>query len=477
MDTDRLTKAVQENLIVLLCYSDEHFAFIRNVVDADLFEGVYFEIARRVYGFIDDYKKPPKDHVADLFDDILEGDDEDKRQVFVQVLSYIHSSHDKVNVDYTLSRLRTYIRAQRLKKGIMGAAQILQRDEESALDEAEQFLQRHLKTVSDVFDPGLRADDLSRGLRFLEKQEECFPTNIDALDIRGLGPVRKGLHLLIAGAKAGKSFWLCHLAKSAVVRRYKVLYVTLELSEEYVAQRIYQSFLGIPKRAGVYTVPKFVLSEEGTLDDIEFVNVDRKVGLNSDGIETYIANRSKKIRRFLRNLIIKEFPGALTVRQLDGYLEGLEKNEKFVPDLILLDYPDLMITKSRDYRHELGAIYKDLRGLAAERNLAIAAVTQSNREGVRHRKVREYNVSEDFSKIATADCVLTLSKTEEEEALGLGRLFVAAGRTDEGKFEILISQCYPLSQFLIDSYYLDFSSGEVYKEVIEREKHKVKDVV
>ena len=166
----------------------------------------------------------------------------------------------------------------------------------------------------------------------------------------------------------------------------------------------------------------------------------------------------KKIKTKMKNLRgldrlkIKAFPtGSLTVSALKAYLDALERTQKFIPDCIIMDYPDLMKIASRDYRLELGNIYKDLRGLAVERNCAMVTATQANREGADSKLVTDVHVAEDWSKIAISDCVFTYSQTLDERRLGLARLFVSNARNEEDKFGVLLSQQYNTGQFVIDS--------------------------
>jgi hypothetical protein len=156
--------------------------------------------------------------------------------------------------------------------------------------------------------------------------------------------------------------------------------------------------------------------------------------------------------RLLDNIIIKEFPsGHLTVLQLRVYLDNLETSEKFVPDLLIVDYPDLLKLDKDNYRLDLDEAFKELRGLAVSRNIALAAVSQSHRSAAKAKQVGVENVAEAYSKIAHSDVVLTYTQTPAENKLGLARLHVAAGRNDKDKFTVVISQAYNTGQFIVDS--------------------------
>jgi replicative DNA helicase len=167
-----------------------------------------------------------------------------------------------------------------------------------------------------------------------------------------------------------------------------------------------------------------------------------------------LAARLRKLRTRAR-FLIKEFPtSTLSVAGLNAYLDSLAKVHRFVPDVLLIDYPDLMAVDSRNLRTDLGVIYKQIRGVAVKRNLALATVTQGTRQSTQSRVVSENMVAEDFSKVATADTILTYSQTPEEKKLGLARIMVANARDAEDKYIVLVSQNYATGQFCIDSAFM-----------------------
>ena len=178
-----------------------------------------------------------------------------------------------------------------------------------------------------------------------------------------------------------------------------------------------------------------------------------KIAFDHSDVRDKLTDRMQRIPR-LNRLVVKEFPtGSLTIRALHTYLDLLADTHGFAPDLLLLDYADLMkFTDSyRDFRLSLGNLYKELRGLAAERSIAVATVTQASRSASKSGKVGAEDVAEDWSKVATADTVLAYGSTAAERELGLARITVAAGRNDEDKFSIVVSQHYASGQFCLSS--------------------------
>lgn len=453
MAKESLSKAVQETLLVLLCFSEKHASYVRSVVDLSLFESSYREIAKSCYGYIDRYGEPPKGHIDEEMDYVLEGEDERKSYHFAELLTYLHKSKDTVNAQYALDRLDRFVRHQSLKRSILEAVDVLQADTEDSPDRAEKIILDGLKVRANVFDAGTALSDYGRSLRFLNDDEaEVFPTGIKELDQRGLGPVRGGLHLFIAPPKAGKTWWLVNLAKRSMLRRYKVCHVTLEMSEAKMSMRYMQSLFSIPKRKAQQSSVSFSTDSLGRLSSIDQTVFNPGFSLDSPDASSRIKTKADRFKKRLSNIYIRQFPtSSLTVQGLSAYLDMLEDTKGFLPDLLILDYGDLMKVGSDNYRIELGQVFKELRGIAVDRNIAIATATQSNREGADSKRVKSTNVSEDFSKIGTADCVLTYNSTDMEKENGLGRIYVAAARDDEDQIEIAVAQNYSVGQFVTDS--------------------------
>jgi replicative DNA helicase len=446
--------ALQENLIVLLAYDDKHCATVRNLVPIEFWGGPYREISRRVYDYVDRYKKPPKDHIADLLGDKLTtGKTTAENTLYEDILLGIKDQSTTINADYVIQQLGAFVRRQSLRSIAIDLAKALQSDTDDSLDEAEKLIHGAKTHTANVFDKGTRLSDKQKVLDFLDEQTPCFPTGIHELDKRGFGPTRKEIWLYIAAAKRGKTWMLIQLAKMAAMHRLRVCHITLEMSESRTAQRYMQAFFALAKRPEELTFQKFKRDSLGRLSDFEDRKVKPKLSLDDPKIHDKLSRKIDRFsNRYLDNIIVKQFPtGQLTVRQLEAYLDSLENNERFVPDLLVVDYPDLMRIDKDNYRLGVDEIYKDLRGLCVSRNMAGAIVSQSNRSGEKAKNVGNDQVAEAWSKIAHADCVITYNQTKAEHDLGLARLRVTAGRNDEDKMDILISQNYAIGTFVCDS--------------------------
>ena len=445
---ESLSPAKQENLLAILCFDKKNAATVKAAIEIELFgSSVYRNIAEQAINFLDTYKEPISDHLADIFEDELEDKDARKRKLYESVFENLYHLKDTVNTDFTLDSLRQFVRSQRLKQGVTEAAGELQA---GRVVEAENYLRKAIKTDLVSFDPGLvLRDDPTGFLDSINKAPEFISLGIPHFDRILLGPEKKTLLLWLAAANRGKSWALIHTGKCALLARKKVLHITLEMSQPKVAARYVQSFFSIKKREADLKVPIFE-EDDGQLTDLSFIDLDRPC-LHDKGVESLLKGKLEKLAPRI-NLIIKQFPtGQLTMSGLHAYLDQLEHQQMFIPDVVILDYADLMKLDSNNLRISTGLIYKDLRGLAVERNIAIASASQTNREGEHARIATLKLLGEDYSKAATADIIISYNQTPEERALNLARLFVAKNRDEEAHSSVLIAQAYAAGQFCLSS--------------------------
>ncbi len=446
-----LLGALTENLLTLLAFDDDRASLIRNSVDVDLFGGPYKVIAARMYDYVDRYKKAPRDHLPDILADKLDGEKREA-ELYTDIITSMHAAQQTINVEYVMGQLSNFVRRQSLRSVAVDLAKALQRDTEDSLEEADNIIRQVQVNNLTMFDPGLRLSDSANSLGFLEFKNEAFSTGIAELDKRGFGPTRKELWLAVANTKGGKTWLLMHLAKIAAVHRLRVCHISLEMSQQRAAQRYYQAFFAISKRPEQFRVTKVIKDNLGRITDLETVPIKASMTLEDRNIRDKLERKIAKGHRVLHNIIVKEFPtGTLTVHQLLAYLDNLENTERFTPDLLVVDYPDLMRLSRDEYRLALDQAYKDLRGIAVSRNLALAVVSQSHRQAAGAKLVRADNVAEAYSKTQHADTVVTISQTQHEAALGLARLHVAAGRNDKDKITVVITQSFDTGQFVVDS--------------------------
>jgi replicative DNA helicase len=210
------------------------------------------------------------------------------------------------------------------------------------------------------------------------------------------GLPNKTLNIALAGTGVGKSLFMCHVAASVLLQGRNVLYITLEMAEERIAERIDANLLNIPIQQ-LNELPKSMF-------------------------ESKVTNLAKKTQG---TLIIKEYPTASAHSgHFKSLLNELALKKSFKPDIIFIDY--LNICASSRYRGNsninsytfIKAIAEELRGLACEFNVPICSATQTTRSGYGSSDVELTDTSESFGLPATADLMFALISTEELEGLG-----------------------------------------------------------
>ena len=248
----------------------------------------------------------------------------------------------------------------------------------------------------------------SRAQRY---ESKIMPTGITVLDIYLGGGLRpKQLGIWMAPTNRGKSIALCHCGKRAVIMGKKVLHYTMELSEEDVAERYDSSFSKISMSS--------LFDEEAAL----------------------VAQLEKLGMRWGNALIIKEYPaGKPTLAMMSAHFNQCVRSG-FVPDMILIDYLDLMRPTHRrlQKREELSDLTTETRGWAMELGLPIWSATQSQRIAISMETHTEEQVGEDIGKVNIADVVITINQTREEVMQNKMRLFLAKNRNGRKYIEVPI---------------------------------------
>ena len=240
-------------------------------------------------------------------------------------------------------------------------------------------------------------EDSDSRFEFYHTKEKRIPFDIDYLNaITQGGLPNKTLNIILAGTGVGKSLAMCHFASANLMSGHNVLYITLEMAEERIAERIDENLLDL------------------TSDDLKTIPKD---------------SYEKKINRIKEKttgkLVVKEYPtasaGSANFRHL---LNELKIKRNFIPDIVYIDYLNICISSRIKNGANVNsytlikAIAEELRGLAVEFNIPIISATQTTRSGYSSSDVGLEDTSESFGLPATADLMFALISTEELEGLG-----------------------------------------------------------
>ena len=240
-------------------------------------------------------------------------------------------------------------------------------------------------------------NDYEERYEIYHRKEDKIPFNLEYFDkITKGGLPNKTLNIALAGTGVGKSLFMCHLASSILLQGKDVLYITMEMAEEKIAERIDANLLN--------------------------VNIQNIIDLPKPMFDKKVNKISKKTQG---TLIIKEYPTASAHSgHFKALLQELSLKKSFKPDIIFVDY--LNICASSRYKagsnvnsySYIKAIAEELRGLAVEANVPIVSATQTTRSGFASSDVDLTDTSESFGLPATADLMFALISTEELEELG-----------------------------------------------------------
>lgn len=471
---ERMSPALQENLLALLCFDDKTCKTIRAAVGSPkIFEGkMYREIAGAAIDFLDTYKAPVKEHLPDELEALMNDSDPRVAAQYEKTIKQLHAMAPQVNSVYVISQLQKFVRLQTMKSALIASVEAA---EDGDIEKVEVLWTNALKAQVTTFEPGTNLANVDSALEFLDSQDDPMLIGIEALDHFGVGPRPGTLTILQAPLKRGKSWGLIHIGKMGLVQRLRVLHITLEMSERLTAKRYNQNLFSVTRNETSVQVPRFSRNRDGTMSDVEYEEIET-LSYSDPDIRAKLATLIK--RRGARwDIRIKNFPsGTLTMEGLEAYVDGLERFEGFVPDLLVLDYAELMNLgkggkDAADKRAATGKLFVDLRGFAVRRNLRLVTASQTNRQGIHKTVSDETDTAEDISKGFTADTILTYNQTKEEYELGLARIYVAAHRDGEGRQTALISQSYRSGQFCIDSVLVNSK----HFEMIERKTNRRRD--
>lgn len=232
------------------------------------------------------------------------------------------------------------------------------------------------------------------------------------------------LGIVLAPPGGGKSMMLVRFAVSALKAGKKVVYYSMELSEKVIGQRFDSCLTGIH------------LKEVWHFKDV-------------------IRETSEELKALKCGLIIKEFPtGQASINNLYSHLEVLASNENFIPDIIIVDYADIMkpIVTYSDKRHTLTGIYEELRGLAVEMKVPIWTASQTNRGGMDKETFGLDTIGESLGKAATADVVIAVARTSAYKTDKFAKIGILKNRNGQ------------------DGYFLDakFDTSKIEIEILEQ---------
>ena len=380
-----------------LLYNEEYLRKVIPFIKAEYFEDLHQKVVfEEMLKFVEEYNTASTKEVLCIEVEKRQDINDTSFQEITKLISYL----EDVPTDYEwlVNTTEKWCRDRAIYLALMESISLADgKDEKKDRDAIPGILSDAL-AVS--FDSNVGHDyllDYEARYESYHRKEDKIEFDLEYFNkITKGGLPNKTLNIALAGTGVGKSLFMCHVASSALLSGKNVLYITLEMAEEKIAERIDANLLNVP------------IQEITELPKLMFENKVTKLAEKTQG-----------------TLIIKEYPTASAhAGHFRALLNELALKKSFGPDIIFIDY--LNICASSRYRGNstvnsysyIKSIAEELRGLAVEANVPIVSATQTTRSGYGSSDVDLTDTSESFGLPATADLMFALISTEELEQLG-----------------------------------------------------------
>lgn len=392
MKTD-LEQVILRNILTNERYMRKVIPFVKK----EYFEGTYKLLFAEVVRFVQKYNRLPTEETLTV--EIQESDrfNENTYTEAMDILPRVFERNDE-NEQWLYDTTEKWCQDRAVYLAIMESITIIDGKHQSLSKNAlPDILQ---KALSVSFDTNIGHDyieNVDERYEFYHKQEERIPFDLDYFNrITKGGLPNKTLNIALAGTGVGKSLFMCHCAANVLAQGKNVLYITMEMAEERIAERIDANLINIP--------------------------IDQITNMSKDMFRDRVMDIGKKTSG---KLIIKEYPtGQAHSSHFRALLEELKLKRKFTPDIVLIDYLNICASSRmkqggsvNSYTY-IKSIAEELRGLAVEFDVPIVSATQTTRSGFGNSDPGLEDTSESFGLPATADLMFALVSNEELEKLG-----------------------------------------------------------
>ena len=388
----RIEQKILSNLIFDENYCRKVIPFIKKEYFADRKEVI---LADEIVSFFTKYNKPASKEILQI--EISNRKDLNDKELselgdFIGTLS-----QEPVNADWMLEHTEKFCKDRAIYNGVLSAIRIIDgNDKQHTQDAIPSILSDALAVSFDNHIGHDYLDDHNERYDFYHRVEEKVAFDLDMFNkITKGGLSKKTLNICLAGTGVGKSLFMCHVGAGCLTQGKNVLYITMEMAEERIAERIDANLLNL------------------TMDELKVI--DRDI------YESRIAKITAKTKG---KLIVKEYPTAgAHSGHFRALLEELKLKREFKPDIIFIDYLNICASQRMKQGGSINSytyiksIAEELRGLAVEYNVPIVSATQTTRSGFTNSDPGLEDTSESFGLPATADFMFALVSNEELEGL------------------------------------------------------------
>jgi len=395
--TIRLEDTILKNLIYFEEYTRKALPYIKPEYFSEQTDKILFS---EIKNFLSKYNSlPTKESLLIEMGEKSELTEDQFQIVSKKISEYFFTKDEKPEIEWIVDTTEKFCQDRAIYNAVLESIQILD-GENKTLKDKGSIPTLLSDALSVCFDPYIGHDyieDADERYKSYHEVEERIPFDLEFFNkITKGGLPRKTLNIALAGTGVGKSLFMCHHAASCLSNGMNVLYITLEMAEERIAQRIDANLMNI------------------TMDELEEIPkdaYDKKMG---------------RIRNMVKGkLIVKEYPTAsANVNHFRNLMNELKLKRRFTPDIIFVDYINIATSSRLKFGNSVNSynyiksIAEELRGLAVECDVPVVSATQTTRSGYTNSDVGLEDTSESFGLPATADFMFALISTEELEDLG-----------------------------------------------------------
>ena len=380
-----------------LLHNEEYLRKVVPFIKPDYFEDSQQKVVfEEILNFVSEYNQPATKEVLCIEVEKRQDINDTTFNDITKLISYLEDV--PTDFDWLVDTTEKWCRDRAIYLALMESIALADgKDDKKDRDAIPSILSDALAVSFDTHIGHDYLQDYEKRYETYHRKEEKISFDLEYFNkITKGGLPNKTLNIALAGTGVGKSLFMCHVASSALLEGKNVLYITLEMAEERIAERIDSNLLNVPIQE-IIDLPKVMF-------------------------ENKVTNLAKKTQG---TLIIKEYPTASAHSgHFKSLLNELALKKSFRPDIIFIDY--LNICASSRYRGNstvnsysyIKAIAEELRGLAVEANVPIVSATQTTRSGYGSSDVELTDTSESFGLPATADLMFALISTDDLEGLG-----------------------------------------------------------
>jgi len=389
---------IEQTILKNLLTEEPYMRKVLPFIKPEYFQGVYNILFKEIAQFVGKYNKLPTHDAFKIELDQNERLGSDQYHAAMEILPNIFTP-EKADEQWLADTTEKWCQDRAIHNAIMESISIIDGKHKELTKNALPDLLSKALGVS--FDTNIGHDylqDAANRYDFYHEQEERISFDLDYFNrITKGGLPNKTLNVALAGTGVGKSLFMCHVAASALTQGRNVLYITMEMAEERIAERIDANLLDVP------------------IDQLEM--------LTKEMLTSKVHKIASKTNG---KLIIKEYPtGSAHTGHFRALLNELKLKKNFMPEMIFIDYLNICASSRmkgmggsiNSYTY-IKAIAEELRGLAVEFNVPIMTATQTTRSGYSNSDVGLEDTSESFGLPATADLMFALISSEELEQLG-----------------------------------------------------------